>query len=113
MESLYPPSRYLDASSTLQPRRGLDARLDAASTARRQGSGTSLELDSIALARLLEAVLEAAHAYGGKVIVYMKNRVSFPLTYRGIEPQDKKKKPLALRLAVLAFLRGAFCPFIT
>ena len=24
MESLYPPSRYLDASSTLQPRRGLD-----------------------------------------------------------------------------------------
>ena len=44
LESLHPPPRHLDASSTLQPevqpRRVLDARLDAASTARRQGSGT-------------------------------------------------------------------------
>ena len=40
--TVYPPSRYLDASSTLQPRRGLDARLDAASTARRQGSAQLL-----------------------------------------------------------------------
>ena len=43
MHSLYPTPRYLDASSTLQLRRVLDARLDAASTARRQGSGVHVD----------------------------------------------------------------------
>ena len=50
-----PTLSYLDASSTLQPRRGLDARLDAASTARRQGSGT---YDNSLLG--LQSVLSAA-----------------------------------------------------
>ena len=66
--------------------------------------------------RLLGAVLEAAHAYGGKVIVYMKNRVSFPLTYRGIEPQDKKGKSrwrCGLRFWRFCAARFALCPFIT